>query len=1119
MSPVRKSRGRSGSPERPLARPAAGGGPAALEAEPAGLLAARLVEQAARRGAAGVIHLARSEARAERLYEAARALAPELQVLRLPAWDCLPYDRASPSAAAMGARMAALAAVAQPAERPRLLVASLAAALQRLPPPAAVRRIELRRGAPLDLDGLEHELLRLGFRLDARVDEPGEAALRGAVLDLFPAEPSAMPCRIEHGEGRIIAIRRYDPLTQRSVEEAEAVWLGPASEIVDADGTALPLPVGAEHALPGFYASLTTVFALMPEALLVLDPEVEEQRRRREREVAEAFRTALVLGGEGGPELVPAEPAALFLDAAAWDQACAGREVLALEEPATDAASLPQLATAEQPEEAFLDLLAEARDAGVRVALSGPPRAARALLRLAADRLGEPARLPGWMALRDTPPGCFAVLEGPLSTGFRTSDAWVVAPADVRPDLARQEGPVSAALALGAGALQPGDAVVHLDHGLGALRGVETLELDGVTQDCLRLDYANGATELVPAGDMDRLWRYGAEADGVSLDRLGSDAWIARRAEVEAQIADTARALMKQARQRDRQRAPVLQPARAAMERFARGFPHALTADQQTAITETLRDLASGRPMDRLVCGDVGFGKTEVAMRAAAAAVLCGYQVAVLAPTTVLVRQHLESFRRRFEAMNIRVEALSRLSPAAEARATREALACGEIGIAIGTQALAGREVRFGRLGLVIVDEEQRFGTRQKAMLRRLHERGGRKGEAAHGLTLTATPIPRTLQGAMIGLQSLSVIATPPARRQPIRTLQMPADDAVIRDALQREQRRGGQSFIVCPRIADIAPLRHRIRRLLPRLTLLEAHGDMPAEEIDAAMVRFADGGADALLSTNIVETGLDVPRANTMLVWHPDRFGLSQLHQLRGRVGRGRSRGTILLLQDPEVPPSASAQRRLKALEAFDRVGAGFAISARDMDLRGAGDLLGEQQAGHLKLIGIGLYQHLLNRALRQAQGEATEEVPSPELALGISTGIPADYIDEDALRVEAHARLAEILRQDDAAALEDLGAEIEDRFGPPPEPVRNWLVVARLRLRCRRLGVRRLEAGPQGVAAQLDGERLILREPSRTAAERLRLLRRLLDNVRRHRRKARREAETAATDPPAAR
>ena len=1070
-----------------------------MDLEPEGLLAAQLVERAEESGRAGLIHLARSDARAARLHHAVRALAPGLEVVLLPGWDCLPYDRISPSRAVMGSRMAALAVLARPARGPRLVIASLAAAMQRLPPPAALDGLTLRTGEALDREALHDRLLRLGYVLDERVDEPGEAALHGAVLDIFPATEDAEPCRVELEEGRIGAIRRYDPLTQRSVAEVEAVTLGPASEIVNPEGETLPLPPGTEHALAEFHSELISLFDLLPDARLVEEPEVEEGRVRREQEVAEAFRTRLSLdtGEETAPRL--SEPAALHLDRAAWKAALAGREVTVLKEaPEEPPGHLPRFAGEEEPEEAFLDFLETERAAGRRVALAGPPRAARALLRLAAERLGAPAEpLSGWLALRAAPPGIFARLDGALASGFRSGEATVVALADVRPAYARERGLPSPELIFGAAQLQIGDAVVHLEHGLGALRGVETVDLDGVAQDCLRLEYAGGATALVPGDEVERVWRYGAEAESVSLDRLGGEAWPKRRAEVEAQIAETAHAMLALAQEREARKAPVLRAPKAAYQRFIGGFPFAPTPDQEAAIEATLRALAAGRPMDRLVCGDVGFGKTEVALRAAAVAVLAGYQVAVLAPTTVLVRQHLETFRRRFAALGTRIELLSRLSSPAEARATKAGLAAGEVGIAIGTQALAAKDVRFAKLGLVIIDEEQRFGARQKAMLRRL-------GQDVHCLTLTATPIPRTLQAALIGLQALSVIATPPARRQPIRTLQAPWTDSMVKEALQREQRRGGQSFIVCPRIADIAPMRARIRRLLPRLKLIEAHGDMPAEEIDAAMVRFAGGGADALLSTNIVETGLDVPRANTMLVWRAELFGLTQLHQLRGRVGRSRARGNILLLTDPEAPPTAAAERRLHTLQAFDRIGAGFAISARDMDLRGAGDLLGEEQAGHVKLIGIGLYQHMLDGALHAARGEAAREEWSPAVALGISAAIPEDYVAEDALRIELHVRMGELLRQGNAGALEELAEEIEDRFGPPPPPVRHWLDIGRLRLRCRRLGVRRLEVGPQGAVAQLEGERLVLRQPSDTPAERLANAARLLSNVRRHIRQA---------------
>ena len=1054
-------------------------------AEPEGLLAARLVELA---GEAGAIHVARSEARAARLARAARALAPELLVVLLPGWDCLPYDRTSPSRQVMGQRMAALHAVWARQGRPCLIVASLDAATQRLPPPEAHADLRFQTGQELDTDFLERRLEQLGYVFDERVDEPGEAALHGTVLDVFPAGEAGLPCRIEHGDGRIVSIRQYDALTQRSMDEVEAVTLGPASEVVLPEDSEESHAQGMEHALAEFYARLVTLFELLPEAAVVLDPEVGDLRARRASEVADAFRARLALLPPGEETRQVSEPARLVLDEAAWAEAISGRQVIALPEPPEEPeGTVPRFIEARDPEEAFLDFLETERAAGRRVALAGRDRRrTRSLLRLVEQRLDMRAEpLAGWRSLREAPAGTFGVLDGLLEAGFKADGAVVIAPDDIRPPRARgEDSERRKILGIADPGLQPGDAVIHLDHGLGALRGVEAVTVGETTLDCLRLDYAGGTTQLVPLDEMDRLWRYGAEAEGVTLDRLGSDAWPKRRAEVEAQIAGTAEALVRMAREAEARTAAVLKRRGGAYDRFVARFPYALTADQADAIDAVLADLASGHPMDRLVCGDVGFGKTEVALRAAAVAALAGKQVAVLAPTTVLVRQHLNTFRRRFAGIQaggraIRIEQLSRLSSAAEAKVVKAGLADGEVSIVIGTQALAGKGVRFKDLGLVVIDEEQRFGTRQKATVRQL-------AAGTHVMAMTATPIPRTLQSALVGLQALSVIATPPGRRQPIRTVHMPLDDAMLQQALSREKRRGGQSFVVCSRIEDLPSMRARIEGLLPDLSIIEAHGELPAAEVDTALVRFAEGEGDVLLSTNIVETGLDVPRANTMVVHRADRFGLGQLHQLRGRVGRGRVRGTILLLTDPAEPPSPLTEKRLKALEAFDRVGAGFAISAQDMDLRGAGDLLGENQAGHLKLIGLDLYQHLLDRALHAARGEGVEEDWTPTLSIGVSAWIPKDYVEEEAGRVELHAKMAAILRRGDPAALDDFADEVADRFGAPPEPVENLLTLARLRLRCRHLGIAKLEVGPNAAAATFRAEPPAVRPPLERRGER---------------------------------
>jgi transcription-repair coupling factor (superfamily II helicase) len=1091
-----------------------------LTAHPEGLLAAHLVERAMR-SPAGLVFVARSEARAARLHRAVRTLAPaSCAVWLLPGWDCLPYDRVSPSRTVMGRRMALPAGIAA-CEGPRLLVASAEGASQRLPrhDPDAV--LTVVRGAPLDAEALRRALLRLGYVLDERVDEPGEAVIHGEVVDVFPAWAPGDPAwRLRLEEGRVAAIHRTDIVTQRSLEaEEQAVTIGPASELVLPRDHPLieARPPGLEHALPAFDVALAAPLELLPEATVILDEDVPEALARRRAEVAEAFRTRLALRPprEGEPP-VPS-PEALYLDEAGWDAALGRRVPEQVWTAEAEARVPPRFATRPDPEEAFIGHAAAALRHRRRVAIAGGRgRGARRLARRLADETGAAVvEVEDWPALLAAPAGSVALLAAPADLpGFETGDALVVPHADIRPGA----GVASAArdgaetLIAASATLQPGDAVIHLDHGLAALRGVEPVEAGDARVDCLRLDFADGS-RLVPFDEFDRLWRYGAEAAGLTLDRLEGGGWAKRHAEAEAKVGETAGALLDMMKAREAAIAPVLRPPPRPLTQLEARFPYELTPDQAAAVEAVLADLASGRPMDRLVCGDVGFGKTEVALRAAGAAALAGKQVALLAPTTVLVRQHLDTFRRRFEGLGVRVEALSRLTPSAEARAIRAAIAKGEVGIAIGTQALAAKSVRFRDLGLLIVDEEQRFGARQKAQLATMREDRG-----LHRLTLTATPIPRTLQAALVGLRELSVIATPPARRQPVRTLRAPLDDALLTAALRREARRGGQSFVVCPRIEDIAPMRERIAGLVPELSLIEAHGDLAPAAMDEAMVRFAGGEGDILLCTNIVEAGLDVPRANTMLIWRADRFGLSQLHQLRGRVGRGRVRGVVYLLTEAGARLPPATERRLRTLEALDRVGAGFAVSARDLDLRGAGDLLGEAQAGHMRLVGIELYRHLLDRALAAARGERPPEAWSPALALGVDAYVPEGYVPEEGLQVDLHARLGRLLRRGDLPGVEALEDEMEDRFGEGPEPLRNLFASARISARCRRLGIARLEVGPTAVAAtprtgssapppapiERKGERFLLRRESASPAERVaaaEALLAMLEPVRRER------------------
>ncbi len=723
-----------------------------------------------------------------------------------------------------------------------------------------------------------------------------------------------------------------------------------------------------------------------------------------------------------------------------------------------------------RPGTAFAKLLRERLKAGDAIVLAGGRQPLRRLVRQAGKVAERPIRLiDAWADVAEARPGDVLALEAPLGAGFRVPDqgATVIAAADLFGPDAAVAGGARAILPMGEVDLRPGDVAVDRDRGLCVFEGLDSVATSGVTQgeaasEALRLRFSGDAILMVPVSQADRIWRYGPEPDAVTLDKLDGGTWPRRRLEAEATMARTARLMLAAARARRETDAPVLAPPANDMERFAAGFGFAPTPDQAAAIDELMADLASGRPMDRLVCGDVGFGKTEVALRALAAAIFAGKQAALIAPTTVLARQHAEILRRRFGRFGIEVAQLSRLVAPAEAKRVKAGLADGTIRLVVGTHALAGKGVAFADLALTVIDEEQRFGAKMKADLRRLAEGG-------HVLTLTATPIPRTLQAALVGLQSLSVLATPPALRQPVRTVVAPYEAEAVREALIREHRRGGQSFVVCPRIEDIAPMAERLRALVPDLSILVAHGDLKPSAMDEVMVRFAEGDGDVLLATAIVESGLDVPRANTMLVWEAAKFGLAQLHQLRGRVGRGQRRGTVHLLSDPAAPPPPAALQRLRALEALDRLGAGFAVSARDLDLRGAGDLVGEDQAGHAKLVGLGLYQHLLQLALTAAKGGRAEDW-SPEIELGLPSRIPEDYVPEPEIRLSLYTRL---LRLREAEAIDALAGEVEDRFGAAPAAMRALFDLARLRAACCELGVARLRGGPQGVAADLRPDR----------------------------------------------
>ncbi|MDB5650631.1 MAG: mfd, partial [Hyphomicrobiales bacterium] len=598
---------------------------------------------------------------------------------------------------------------------------------------------------------------------------------------------------------------------------------------------------------------------------------------------------------------------------------------------------------------------------------------------------------------------------------------------------------------------------VHVDHGIGRFVGLQAIEAAGAPHDCLEIHYAGGDKLFLPVENLELLSRYGSEDTEAQLDRLGTTGWQTRKARMKKRIREMAHELIKIAAARMLREATKLIPPDGLYEEFCARFPYDETEDQLASIDSVFEDMASGRPMDRLICGDVGFGKTEVALRAAFAAAINGKQVAVVVPTTLLARQHYKTFSARFAGLPIRVAQMSRMVSAADMREAKKGIAEGSVDILVGTHAVLGKGVSFKDLGLVVVDEEQHFGVGHKERLKTLQAE-------VHVLTLSATPIPRTLQLALTGVRELSIIATPPVDRLAVRTFITPFDELLVREALLRERYRGGQSFFVCPRIEDIEDVTTFLRQSVPEAKVVVAHGQMAAGELEDKMSAFYDGKYDILVSTAIVESGLDIPTANTMIIWRADMFGLAALYQLRGRVGRSKTRAYALFTVPANKTITPQAEKRLKVLQSLDTLGAGFQLASHDLDIRGAGNLLGDEQSGHIKEVGYELYQQMLEdavTALKAGIEEPVEEAWSPTITVGTSVMIPEAYVPDLQLRMNLYRRLSTL---DTDEEIETFAAEMIDRFGTPPEEVEQLFKLVAIKALCRRAHVEKVEAGPKG-------------------------------------------------------
>jgi len=1092
-----------------------------LASAPEGLDARRLGEALANLEGATLLHIARDDARMARFAETLRFFHPAIEILTLPAWDCLPFDRASPDSALVGQRMATLARLAEGAPPPpggRVVVTTVNAVLQRLPPRSAMAgaRRRLRRGERIAREALVAFLDAGGYARTGTVMEPGEFAPRGGLVDVFPPD-AAEPVRIDLFGDEIESLRRFDPVTQRSGAAIEEVAIGPAGEVrldpasverfragyrelFGADVRDDPLYEavcagrrypGIEHWIALFYERLETLGDYLPGVPISLDPLVDEAREGRLATIADHY-AARIEGLGGGKEIAaalyrPVPPERTYLDAAGWEALLAGRAVVEItpfavaptpDRPAIDAGGRPARDFAEaraDPSVNLFDAVAAGLDEearrGRRVLIACYSAGSRdRIADLLADHGARAlATVERWAEAVALPAGTVALTVLGVDRGFACADLALFTEQDLLGErITRRTRPrrrASEAFIAEAASLSPGDLVVHADHGIGRFDGLETLSLDGAPHDCLRLIYAGGDKLYLPVENIELLSRYGPADGEVALDRLGSAHWQARRARLKERIREMAGELVRVAAERNLRKAVVLTPPEGLYDEFCARFPYEETEDQRRAIEDVLDDLVSGRPMDRLVCGDVGFGKTEVALRAAFVAAMNGRQVAVVVPTTLLCRQHFATFTERFRGLPVRIEQLSRLVPPKRAAEVRAGLASGQVDIVIGTHALLGKSIRFKDLGLLVVDEEQHFGVAHKERLKQLRT-------DVHVLTLTATPIPRTLQLALSGVRALSLITTPPVDRLAVRTFIAPFDPVVVREAILRERLRGGQAFYVCPRIEDIERLVERLRELVPEVRVAAAHGRLSARALERIMSAFYDGAYDVLVSTAIIESGLDIPRVNTLIVHRAHMFGLAQLYQLRGRIGRAKLRAYAYLTLPPRGGLTEAATKRLEVMHKLDSLGAGFNLASYDLDIRGAGNLLGAEQSGHIREVGLELYQQMLEdavnelRAKRAGEGEekarpSAERGWTPQINLGGAVLIPEDYVADLGLRLALYRRLGAL---ESAADIDAFAAELVDRFGPLPASVSHLLRIVRIKQLCRAAGVARLDAGAEG-------------------------------------------------------
>ncbi|MBP5398814.1 MAG: transcription-repair coupling factor [Alphaproteobacteria bacterium] len=1056
-----------------------------------------------------ILYIAPDGVSLEQTADILRYIMPEAEVLRFPAWDTVPYDRVSPNPEIVAQRVDVLAqlAVVPENKKKRFIITSVGAVLQKVAPKKVFLNSikSIRKGGELTFANFLHYVSVNGYNRVEQVMEPGEYAVRGDILDIFPVG-TPNPLRIDLFGDEVERIRSFDVLTQRTTGELEHYTFAAAGEVVLDENTIKSFRsqyreafgiackddeiyeavsngkkyMGMENWLPFFYEdNLPTLFDYVPRAMVVLGRNSEAAMQSKQESVADHYTARLealqVAKNKNEVDVYrPVMPEKMFLSAEDV-KAKANLEFTGLNLPESDEvidikavpgrdfSSAKNVAVTEVYAKVVEKLSEYGKLPRIICCYSAGSREKIMIMlkEVAGDKL-DLVTAESWQeALQKAKKSVVLIVLG-LAKGFHNSELFVVSEQDIvgAKQNRRTNKKVSAKdFIADISLLNVGELVVHIEHGIGRFMGLENIVAGGADHDCLKILYANDDKLFVPVENIEMISRYGSEDENVVLDVLGGMAWEAKKDRVKKRIRDLAEKLIAVAAQRQLRKAESFVPSYGVYDEFCAGFPYNETDDQLSAIDDVIGDLAAGMPMDRLICGDVGFGKTEVALRAAFTVAMAGGQVAVVVPTTLLARQHYLNFKQRMSGFPLKIGMLSRLTTPAEARKIKEEMKNGSLDIVIGTHALLNDKIEFLNLELLIIDEEQHFGVVHKEKLKALKN-------DVHVLTLTATPIPRTLQLSLTGVKQLSIIATPPVDRLAARTFVMPFDRVMIKEAIYREKFRGGQTFVVCPRVSDIPEVNKILKEIAPDITILVAHGQMPVRQLEDVMNDFVDKKGDVLLSTTIIESGIDIPSVNTMIVYRADMFGLAQLYQLRGRIGRSKLRGYCYFTVPRQKMLKPLAERRLNILQALDSLGAGFSLASHDMDIRGSGNVLGEEQSGHIKDVGIALYHHMLQEEiLRIKNGEKAEEKIgqdwSPQIVTGVPIMIAENYVRDLGVRLGLYKRIGSLETQEE---LLDMREELVDRFGPIPQEVENLLKTVEIKQLCKKVNVERVDAGAKG-------------------------------------------------------